>query len=554
MALGTGLGLAVQSPLFAPYATYTTEGAKSVDSGWYEVYVEPNNGSDGWSTVKTVSGSITIAKAASQASLTRARVYGPYGLTANTGDALGAVMTAGVVFNSRTLSPFGKQLAASISLTTTPTTLPAPPATLVWQGFDEDAAYWYVNTLTGVYCYRKSDSTLVWSNTTPFANVAGLTNISASANHLGGGQVANGVFYLPLVQNINPTAANQYLVGYSTTTGARVVTFSLAADLGTNNVSAIGVDPATQRVWGVDYYTPNAKLYMFDLNTGALLTTYAVPSAWGAMQGCKYNSNTGLIYVTGSRNTGAAGNPVTIVLTTSGKTVYEYMMPALVANEEVEDTAISLTGQIGYVVCNATAGTAVLNYATIPTAPSYGQAGWNAQLDWAHRLPNSKQGTTYGVICEFVPTTLPSSSVLFDNTSLINDHKGYLSSTGAVNGRARSSTSHATATGVATVGNPLTYGWGYNTSTGDYILCANATAPVTGTDATPLAWPTNGDLCIGAEYPQDTAKPNGRYRYFYAFSRAPTSAEYTALRADPFSVWTPTNALTAADKAVIAST
>jgi len=539
-----------------PYADYTSAGAKAVDNGWYEAYVEPNNGPDGWVTLRTTTGSVTIAAAPSQGSVTRARIFGPYNLTA-AASGVGASMVQGCVFNSRGANSYGRAAFPTRSVTVAS----SKTVGLFIQGIEITADYIWLSSKETNQVLRR------------FANPAGSTlgaalaeNLNCEAgltgtyNHIGAMQRDGlGRIWAGLESYSAVTfSQRQTIAWFDEMTLVRQGAVSIAAALAAAGfpdygVGSVSVNAAADEAYTIDFSRPD-RFFVWGMaallaGTATLKEIVPIGEIWGNVQGMKCDTATGSIYLLGSRVYGSSGGPVVGRVTRQGVGVSEWIFPAVTG--EPEDIAF-LGSQIITTVNDATS---TLNYTDIPAPVTLGLGGWTGAADYAWRVGGLKLGSAnpdYSVMVSTVATSLAALNTLFDNVSNANIHEGWIGTNGSVNGRIDLTRTFALG---LTAGSPLAYGFAASSSgpnAGQEVLYANGSRRSTGTDATPTVWPANGDLGYWGAHPTNT-KLTGSGRYAYAFSGIKTEAEMQSVEADPFIVWTPTNALTAGQKSQIAS-
>lgn len=531
MELGLSLGLSrLGGGGPAAYAAYTTTGSKAVDNGWYEGYTRAG----GWETFKTTSGLITVTTASVSDPL---KLYGPYAL-APTG-TVGSAMTFGQIWNSRATANTYGGISVHQGIRKTSDSQGADVFN-THQGWTTDGTYYYTIDTDRITKRAKDASwTTVVENATPFVGMTG------SPTHLADGCYYNGYLLIPAEKYNSKSESGgsdaQYQqIGVFRASDLTLVSTYDMTGYPTWELASICVDGS--QLVGCDYANP-AVLHRLDLakvlsgTPGAVLSDIAIEGGWRDSQGITQRS--GRYYISCARRPATSGVSV-VVRDTNGKVLDEYLCGEFAVGEQ---QGLDFDGtSLGFF--RSTASLSKVYFFSLPTDPTLTQSGWLAAKDRFQHFPKLAPATEFTIFEQLVPTTLFDFNTIFDNDGSDNDYEGWNPADGSVRGRANSASS-ATYTGPITAGSVLTYSFAYNQSTGARALYVNNADRVVTAD-TAKAFPTSAAFGIGCR--STNSLSDSRFRLFYLFNRALTLAEKQALEADPFSVWTPTNALSAADK------
>lgn len=528
-----------------PYATYTTTGVKSVDNGWYEVYVEPNNGSDGWSTAKTLTGSITIAKAASQASLTRARVYGPYRLAPS--GTVGAKLQTAAIFNSRGSITYGNAISLGRARTATTT----GPNVFVshGQGWCTDGTYNYHSDLLSIQKRaRDGSATLLINNATPFAGLPS----GATMNHVGDikYRAADRVVYAAVCHvdgGGNPT-----LGGIAFWDAATLASrLDLYIDLGANFrfTSGGAVFDASGVMWLADYYDPTTLLRLS--SAGVALGQVPINSTlFNQFQGIDIGAD-GNLWISASRNDPTVAKTVA-VFTPAGVLVDEVLLTDVTGSTINEGLAFDVDGKLGVLTDNASTSTTHIQYYDVTRLSSFTAAGVDLQKNGNSfvRFLGASLPAAATVMVQGNPHSLYDFNYLWSGTGVVSKFNGWTYADGRVAGRTVIS-DNSIYTGPISANAELTMAWSYVSATGAEKLYVNGSQRVSRTTTTGRTWAASNDFATGGANLTEVGADSLR-RYVYIFNQALTEAEEQGVEADPFSIWTPINALTAAQKTNVA--
>lgn len=532
--------------LLAPAAYLTVEPvggaasqAVSVDNGMYDVLVE--GATKQIKRIFVANGAYTITPANSDATFTRARFFGPYGLTPNVSSPAGAVMAAGIVFNS--LGNVSSGVTKAVYGYNADTAADFGPNLYPCHSGWCSNTNWNYTFHTNRIDKRARDAnwTPVVTNSAPFA---GLPTTPNAPDHVGDGCYYNGKIYAAVEKYLGVSSTNQMIVAYDAETLVLSRYFDVSAVMGGNDVGGIDIN---NDIMYVCCYTDGRSVRRFDINGNHLADlVLEFGSKYREHQGIVYRN--GKVYISCRRNNQVETN-ITVVCwdATTGallnETIIEKFTP--VTGSVNEGLAFGDDGRIGVLIDDGVSISRVNYYTLAENATGFatkgGKGGFAAKGAYCRLMGVQFGSVAYDVMTRFNPDSWYDFNQLWDLTDNGGAFEGWITSTGAVIARSNTTSASASA-GQATIGSDHTIAYGATAATSARQLYVdNANRGGTTTETYP-AFPANADVSVGASNLLNTPT-QGTFRYFYTFTRQLTLAEHQAVEADPGSVWSPTNAL-----------
>jgi hypothetical protein len=213
------------------------------------------------------------------------------------------------------------------------------PPTSSQQGWATDGTYNYTFDTAVIY---KRNNDLKWSEVT--SNTSPFLGLTPGITHLGDGEYYNGNIYLP-AENWGYagrcTFRYQTLAVYSATEAGLPLVNSSNISADGHEVSGVAVVPAQNALY-VSSFCDGSKLWIYDLNSLALIGTLPLSLNVPYIQGVSYNPATNSLFMTADTRSG--GEIYQVSFTGIVTPVYTITIPAEV--EGLDYTQASL----GYMV------------------------------------------------------------------------------------------------------------------------------------------------------------------------------------------------------------
>jgi hypothetical protein len=519
----------------------TASQAFAVDNGMYDVLVE--GATKEWKRIFVVTGSYTVTPANNDPTFTRARFFGPYGLTPDTGDAVGAALFAGAVLNSIGHATYGKSVIRGNRVTRASQ---SAQVANVHQGWANGGGFYWTFDSGTIEKRNKTDGVLIDQNDDAFDGLTG------GADHLGGGKYYDGVLYnaaclwTGLCSSANGAA--QIALYDATAPGLPFLETHAVDVAGDISGLAINPDAGENGEIYVVRFCENTTILRVDLSTFEALPPITLSGTpCDSFQDIAYNPSDGRLYITGQRE--GAGTKSILVVERSGQIVAE-ILPTDWSNA-MEGIDFE-NGQIGVLNYDAgPTGVSFIDFYAVPTPATNNKAGYLNEKQSFLRFVDCPLPDAFTVFQRYTPTTVNFNfNVIWDNTVWANKYEVWIASNSNVRGRINNTTQNYTNGAVA--GTAMTVSYAANKADLSVALYQNNADRDTTAESSWFNWPSGGDFCLGGGHGSNTAG-DGLHGYCYLFNRKLTLGEKQALEASPGRIWLPTNALTTAQKTAIAA-